>query len=110
MSAVLLYMVMKAWFHLELASSLALQKEMSSISHLPWWKNLRAVQSGRVALVDGNHMFNRSGPRVVDALEWLVAIFHDVPELCPTNFPWEWWQPMDGVDKWKQLERVKGKT
>ena len=70
---------------------------------------MRAVQQGRVVLVDGNHMFNRSGPRVVDALEWLVAIFHDMPELCPPDFPWEWWEPMEGVQKWEQLGVVKGK-
>jgi hypothetical protein len=28
-----------------------------------WWPKLKAVQAGRVALVDGNQMFNRPGER-----------------------------------------------
>lgn len=38
-----------------------------------WWGELPAVKAGRVALVDGNQFFNRSGPRLVDAFEWLVG-------------------------------------
>ena len=41
-----------------------------------WFKNLRAVKQGRVAMVDGSQMFNRPGPRLVDTLEWLVGFVH----------------------------------
>ena len=34
-------------------------------------------------------MFNRPGPRLIDALEWLVAWLNDRPELTPAGFPWE---------------------
>ena len=42
-----------------------------------WWGDLQAVQNGTTYLVDGNQMFNRPGPRLVDALEWLYSILHD---------------------------------
>ena len=54
-------------------------------------QNLRAVKEGRVAIVDGNQMFARPGPRLVDALEFLVGLLHNRPELIPADFPWTWW-------------------
>ncbi len=36
-------------------------------------------------------MFARPGPRLVDALEFLVGLLHDKPELIPEDFPWSWW-------------------
>mgnify|MGYP002629922614 CR=1 FL=1 len=40
------------------------------------WQSLRAVQSGELYLTDGNHFFNRPGPRVVESAEILAEIFH----------------------------------
>lgn len=54
-------------------------------------QNLRAVKEGRVAIVDGNQMFARPGPRLVDALEFLVGLLHNSPALIPADFPWTWW-------------------
>ena len=54
-------------------------------------QNLRAVKEGRVAIVDGNQMFARPGPRLVDALEFLVGLLHKSPALIPADFPWTWW-------------------
>lgn len=56
-----------------------------------WWNNLPAVRKGQVAIVDGNQMFNRPGPRLVDAYEWLVGWIQGRPELIPRGFPWELW-------------------
>jgi len=53
--------------------------------------NLRAVQNSKVVIVDGNQMFARPGPRLVDALEFLVGLLHNKPELIPEDFPWSWW-------------------
>lgn len=53
-----------------------------------WWGDLPAVRAGRVAIVDGNEMFNRPGPRLVDAFEWLVGWLNDRPDLLPEGFPW----------------------
>ena len=36
-------------------------------------------------------MFARPGPRLVDALEFLVGLLHNKPELIPADFPWTWW-------------------
>lgn len=58
------------------------------ISRQPWWPDLPAVRTGRVAVVDGNQMFNRPGPRLVDAFEFLVGFINDRPELIPPGFPW----------------------
>ncbi|REK25398.1 MAG: cobalamin-binding protein [Planctomycetota bacterium] len=40
------------------------------------WQQLRAVQSGRVFLTDGNQYFNRPGPRLVESAEILAEILH----------------------------------
>ena len=63
--------------------------EARNLMARPWFGSLPAVQNGRVALVDGNQMFNRPGPRLVDAFEFLVGYLNDVPRLIPTDFPWE---------------------
>ncbi|MGH7244840.1 MAG: ABC transporter substrate-binding protein [Phycisphaerales bacterium] len=61
----------------------------AALSRQPWFKNLPAVRSGRVALIDGNQMFNRPGPRLVDAFEFLAGWLNFRPELIPASFPWE---------------------
>lgn len=65
------------------------RRAVLELAQLPWFRELPAVQHNRVALVDGNQMFNRPGPRLIDAFEWLVAWLNDRPELIPPNFPWE---------------------
>jgi len=37
----------------------------------PVWQSLRAVQDGRVFVIDGNQYLNRSGPRLVESAELL---------------------------------------
>ena len=61
----------------------------SALADKPWWRGLRAVRTGRVCIVDGNVMFNRPGPRLVDALEFCVGLLHGRPEVIPPDFPWE---------------------
>lgn len=73
------------------------------LAHEDWWRGLRAVRQGRVALVDGNQHFNRPGPRLVDALEWLVGwvgaggrrehVAASYPQ--PEGFPWEQLAPLE---------------
>eukprot|EP01064_Diplonema_japonicum_P011608 TRINITY_DN1900_c0_g1_i2.p1 TRINITY_DN1900_c0_g1~~TRINITY_DN1900_c0_g1_i2.p1 ORF type:complete len:594 (+),score=70.31 TRINITY_DN1900_c0_g1_i2:34-1815(+) len=58
-----------------------------------WFRELRAVKAGKVYIVDGDAMFNRPGPRLVDALEWLVSLLQDKPEIMPENFPYEIYNP-----------------
>jgi len=48
------------------------------------------VKDGRVVSVDGSQHFNRPGPRLVDALEWLTGLINDRSDLIPKDFPWKW--------------------
>lgn len=67
----------------------AARNAAQTLARKPWWPELAAVQSNRVAIVDGSQMFNRPGPRLLDAYQWLVGWINDVPELIPPEFPWE---------------------
>ena len=64
-------------------------RETERLAQEDWWEALPAVKNGRVAIVDGNQMFNRPGPRLVDAFEWLVGWLQDRPGLIPERFPWQ---------------------
>ena len=57
-------------------------------------EGLRAVREGRVVCVDGNQHFNRPGPRLVDALEFLTGLLNDRPDVIPVGFPWRWLKDM----------------
>lgn len=50
--------------------------EMPPLTRHPGWDTLRAVKAGHVYITDGNHFFNRPGPRVIESLEILAEIFH----------------------------------
>ena len=63
------------------------QQERELLKQTKWWALLPAVQEGNVAVVDGSAMFNRPGPRLVDAFCWLVAWLQDRPEVHPDGFP-----------------------
>lgn len=65
------------------------RRELSTLTVQRWWKLLPAVQSDHVVIVDGSQMFNRPGPRLIDAFCWLVAWINDRPELFPEGFPVE---------------------
>lgn len=67
----------------------AVRRETEALAKQPWWRDVPAVRAGRVALVDGSQMFNRPGPRLVDAYEWLVGWLNGLPRLIPAGFPWE---------------------
>ncbi|GAB4813238.1 hypothetical protein N2152v2_000284 [Parachlorella kessleri] len=71
-------------------------REMRIMVEAPWWNQLRAVREGRVVIVDGDHMFNRPGPRLVEALEFLVGLLHDKGDVIPHDFPYEMWQQHPG--------------
>ena len=53
------------------------------IVSLPGGTELSAVRNNRVYVVDGNHYFNRPGPRIVDSAEILAHCIH--PDLFPLN-------------------------
>ncbi|HEV7785918.1 MAG TPA: cobalamin-binding protein, partial [Thermoanaerobaculia bacterium] len=50
--------------------------QIEAIADRPEWRSLRAVREERVYPVDANGCFSRPGPRLVDGIERLAAIFH----------------------------------
>ena len=66
--------------------------EQERLTELPGWKELRAVRSGRVAVADGHHYFNRPGPRLVDSVEILAEILH--PDRIDSGHRGEGWEPI----------------
>lgn len=66
--------------------------ETEKLAAQSWWRDLPAVARGRVAVVDGNQMFNRPGPRLVDAFEFLVGFLNERDEVIPADFPWRQWK------------------
>lgn len=63
------------------------QKELACLTERPGFRDLPAVRAGRVWAVNGHAYYNRSGPRLVDGLEYLAQIIH--PELFTWTAPLE---------------------
>ncbi len=59
--------------------------ELATMTDHPQWKNLPAVRRGEVYLVDALSYFSRPGPRLIDGVEQLAAIFH--PACYDHRFP-----------------------
>lgn len=51
-------------------------QELHLLTEHPVWPQLKAVQTGRVFVTDGNQYFNRPGPRVVESAEILAELLH----------------------------------
>jgi iron complex transport system substrate-binding protein len=66
------------------------RNEMGVLMARPEWLHLRAVTDNRVFLLDGNHYFNRPGPRLVESLEILAEILH--PETFDFGHKMTGWQ------------------
>ena len=50
--------------------------EAHSAAVRPHLEKLRACREGKVFAIDGHHLFNRPGPRLIDSLEVLAEILH----------------------------------
>ncbi len=68
------------------------QEALALMQQRPEWRNLQAVQSGRVFFTDGNQYFNRPGPRLVDSVEILAEILH--PDVCPFGYEGTGWEQL----------------
>ncbi len=55
--------------------------EISTLTERKEWKDLQAVRSGRVYVLDSPSYYSRSGPRLVDGLEIMASLLH--PEFFP---------------------------
>ncbi|TPX32228.1 hypothetical protein SmJEL517_g04655 [Synchytrium microbalum] len=64
------------------------KRETALLQAMPVWQQLKKTVT-QVALVDGNAFFNRPGPRLVDALEFLVGYLTNSVETIPETFTWE---------------------
>lgn len=62
--------------------------EISTLSSHDEWSQLRAVKNKQVYICDGDHYFNRPGPRLVDSARILAEIIH--PSLFRKNEHPEW--------------------
>jgi len=63
--------------------------EAAALESRPEWRKLRAVKSKNVFITDGNHYFNRPGPRVVESIEILAEILQ--PKLFSFGHEkWGW--------------------
>jgi iron complex transport system substrate-binding protein len=63
-------------------------REQTVLELLPWWRELKAVQEGKVAFADGNRLFNRSGMTVVDTAEVIEEILHGE---AAESVHWRWY-------------------
>jgi iron complex transport system substrate-binding protein len=61
-------------------------ENLTDLTDRPGFDDLRAVETNRAYAMDGHHLMNRPGPRVVDTLETLAALIH--PEAFDS--PEEW--------------------
>lgn len=68
------------------------RQEALPLTQRPDWQNLRAAQSGRVYITDGNSYFNRPGPRLVDSEEILAELLH--PEIFEYGYKGTGWEPL----------------
>lgn len=55
------------------------------------FQSLKAVRNGQLYLADGNHYFNRPGPRIVESLECLAEMLH--PDLFAPEMKGSVWRP-----------------
>jgi iron complex transport system substrate-binding protein len=67
---------------------------ISTLTEKPGWQDLRAVKNKQVFVMDGNHYFNRPGPRLVDSTRILAEVTH--PSIFRTTYPSAGW-----IDLWR---------
>jgi iron complex transport system substrate-binding protein len=70
------------------------RREMHWVTERSGWHELKAAQTGRVFVCDGNQFMNRPGPRLVESLQALAEMLH--PEMFEPA--------LEGV-AWERYER-----
>lgn len=63
------------------------RQDLRIADSVPGWKEMEAVRTGRVHLVDGSQFFSRPGPRLVDSLEMLAHALHPSLHPLPPGVP-----------------------
>lgn len=65
------------------------EQEMGAILSNPIWRDLRAVQTGKIALMDGNRFINRPSPAVFESAAMVSDIlWHGAPQDGPSAWRW----------------------
>ena len=65
------------------------RKDAALLREDPRWGALRAVQSGRAAIIDGSQYINRPGPRVVESFEIIAEVLHPGRSYGHRGAAWE---------------------
>jgi iron complex transport system substrate-binding protein len=69
--------------------------DLEQVEAVPAWRDLPAVQAGRVVVFDGNQYFSRPGPRLVDSLELLAHALDPSGHPAPAGLaPPLHWPPL----------------
>ena len=63
-----------------------------ALAQQPWWAELPAAQTDRVAAVSGT-LLSRPGPRLIDAQEWFVGWLNGRANMIDPGFPWSPLEP-----------------
>jgi iron complex transport system substrate-binding protein len=66
--------------------------ELDVLRAYPGFHELRAVREGRAFIADGNSLFNRSGPTVIDTADILAEMLH--PGVFPPRGRGAHWEPL----------------
>jgi iron complex transport system substrate-binding protein len=66
------------------------EEELPVLEQYPWWQELRAVQTGKVAFADGNRFFNRSGMTICESVEIIAEILHGRSYAQTPGVRWRW--------------------
>ncbi|MDN3551449.1 cobalamin-binding protein [Mucilaginibacter aquaedulcis] len=64
-------------------------KEIDILMQLPGFTDMKAVKNNQLFIADGNHYFNRPGPRIVDSIEILAEIMR--PKQFAFGYEGEGW-------------------
>jgi iron complex transport system substrate-binding protein len=65
------------------------RRDLHYLTERDGWDALSAVQSGRVAVLDGNAYYNRPGARLYRAIEVLASVLHPDLSIAPPPAAWE---------------------
>jgi iron complex transport system substrate-binding protein len=74
-------------------------QSMSDLAVLTNWEQLTAVREMQVWLADGNALFNRSGPRLIETLELLAYVIQPEKYSRPSYDYLEHWQVPEPLDR-----------
>ncbi|WP_026896828.1 cobalamin-binding protein [Daejeonella oryzae] len=64
-------------------------QEINLLLEMEGWSELSAVQNNRIYIADGDHYFNRPGPRITDSIEILAEIIN--PKQFVFGYEGEGW-------------------